>query len=407
MNFFANAFKRASRRPGVFRVLSLCVAESVLGLWFVSASAGGFSTQESAQVQFGSARVANIQLILGAGARPKYSPAGTRLVFDRRNFDGYYDLYLSDTNGQIIASLTQNRAINQRHNGNGIYEPTPNYIIFISEVQEHFLDFLSPFGPVPFTEPGVGVFNNLWATDGQSFWQLTDIPIMQTIGSGPAMGSVNPRFSADGTTLIWTERYEKGGNHNWGRWRLKAGDLGTGPSGPVLENQRIILEPTLGNYVTAMDFLTPTVLLVAGNLDGQHEFGMDLYRLDLLTGATQNLTNSPEYWEEGSCVAPSGKIVYMTNRDSQFIVDFDQNWVGQPVERDYWIMDPDGSNKERLTFFNDPSAAEYTDWRSLTIVCDISPDGMTIAATIGRDFGDETTARVHWQIWLIELNDPL
>ena len=109
-----------------------------------------------------------------------------------------------------------------------------------------------------------------------------------------------------------------------------------------------------------MGFLDGRRLLFAGNPEGQHEYGMDLYILDLNSGRIQNLTQSPKGWEEGSCIAPNGRIVYISNAESRYELDpNDANWATQPLERDYFIMNSDGSNKERLTFFNDPAAPEY------------------------------------------------
>ncbi len=355
-------------------------------------------------------RIASMQLIQTSGARPKWSPLGDRFVFDRRSTtDGYYDLFISDRNGQIVASLTSGRPITQRHNGNGIYRWNADGIVFISEVPEHYNDWGSAYGQVPFTEPGVGLFNNLWATDGWNFWQLTNIPIKMASDDGIApFATVNPHFAPGNSMLVWTERYSDGGTNNWGLWRLKAADYAVGPNGPAISNERVLFTPSVGTYVTAMAFLGRRYLLVAGNLDGQQEYGMDLYILSLDTGTIlRNLTNTPTFWEEGSCVAPSGRIVYMTNADSRYTLDLTKTWVGQPIERDYWMMNPDGLNKERLTYFNDPTAPEYQGWRSVTVVCDISPDGKTMAATVGRDYGDDTAAWVWWQIWLIEFKDPI
>jgi Tol biopolymer transport system component len=354
-------------------------------------------------------RIASMELVQAAGARPKWSPAGDRIVFDRRNSDGLYDLYVADARGQQPRALSQGRPIPQKHAGNGIYQPFGNFIVFQAQVEHHYLDAWAPFGQVPLGEPGVGLFNNLWATDGTQYWQLTDAPIKMTGDDGiPAIATVNPRFTWDSKTLIWTERHSEGGNNNWGLWQLKAADFVTGAGVPWLRNTRRLFTPSNGTYVTAMEVMGPQLLLVAGNLDGQHEYGMDLYLLRTDTGAVvRNLTMSPKTWEEGACVAPSGRIVYMSNAASRRALDWSRDWAGQPVERDYWIVNPDGSARERLTYFNDPTAPEYTDWRSVTIICDISPDGRTMAATIGRDVGDQTQAWVLWQLWLIRFHEPL
>ncbi len=66
-------------------------------------------------------RIKAITALQVSGARPRFSPAGTEVVFDRANVDGFYDVYRSDLSGRIIASLTDGHpGINQRHNGNGV-----------------------------------------------------------------------------------------------------------------------------------------------------------------------------------------------------------------------------------------------------------------------------------------------
>ena len=40
--------------------------------------------------------IANVRVLQQLGARPRFSPDGQRIVFDRKNADGYYDVYLTD-----------------------------------------------------------------------------------------------------------------------------------------------------------------------------------------------------------------------------------------------------------------------------------------------------------------------
>ena len=375
----------------------------------VVAAVGAFLAPAALQSQdWGNSKVEDIKLLLGAGTRPRFSPDGSTIVFDRRNLDGYYSLYLSSLNGVIWAGLTDD--IHPRHGGNGIFDRTSAYILYIAQEPNHYLSYYSPAGQLPIGEPGVGLFNNLWITNGPQKWRLTNVPLKANEEDPtPVFATVNPKISPGGATVVWTERYDSGGNLNWGLWRIKAGELAINGSTVSLVNQRVLFTPATGTYVTAMQFLNEDELLLSGNLDGQHEYGMDLYRYNITDGTLLNLTNSPNDWEEGACLAPSGKIVYMTNRDSEYELDFAKDWVGQPLQRDYYVMNGDGSNKERLTFFNSSPeiAKEHVDWNAVTIACDISPDGKTIAGTVGRDFGDETLARLHWQIWLIKLKDPL
>ena len=352
-------------------------------------------------------RVANVRILQQQGARPRWSPQGDTIVFDRKNADGYYDVYLSDLQSNVVDSLTEGKGgVGQRNNGNAVFHPSGAYIVFISEEDKHFGERMTSLG-----DPGLGLFSNLWAADpsGSRFWKLTNMPIKQTLADRiPAMATVNPHFSPDGSVLVWTERYADGGNHRWGRWRIKAADFLVTDGTPGLANERIVFTPTTGNYVTAMGFIGPGSLLLAGNLDGQHEYGMDQYLLNIDSGALTNLQNSPQAWEEGATVSPGHRIVHMSNITSSFKLDFDNpNWPRQLREGEYWLMDADGNNKERLTYFNDSSAPEYLGKRVIAAAMDISPDGKSLVGSLGVDFGNGKTADFDVKIVLLEFNAPL
>ncbi|OGL73339.1 hypothetical protein A3E39_00040 [Candidatus Uhrbacteria bacterium RIFCSPHIGHO2_12_FULL_60_25] len=330
--------------------------------------------------------IERITMIHQEGARPRFAPDGKSFAFDRKNKDGYYDVYISDLEGNIIQSVTEGKGgITQRNNGNPTFDSTGGYLIFISEENDHLLD-----NQKYLADPGVGLFSNLYAADlknGQ-FWQLTNIPIKKTFTDRiPATATVNPHFSKDGKTLIWTERYAEGGNNNWGRWRLKAADFVIENRQPTVRNERVVFTPTEGTYVTFMGQLDSVHWVVSGNLDGQHEYGMDQYVLNITTKKYTNLTNTSEYWEEDSSITPSGRIIYMSNADSRYEFDFSKNWVSQPTERDYYSMNADGSDKQRLTYFNQEGAPEYLGYRVLAVAADVSPDGKYLVSTLGYDFG--------------------
>lgn len=335
-----------------------------------------------------SPRISSIRIIQEVGARPRFSPDGQRIVFDRLNADRFYDVYTSTADGSDVRAITEGKAgIGQRNNGNAIYDHSGRYILFISEEENHLLEQVRRLG-----DPGIGLFSNFWATDldGRQFWKLTDIPIKRNMGDTktPTIGSVNPVFSRDGSRFVWTERYAEGGNHNWGRWRIKIADFRVEDGRPVLRNARVLLTPEKGNYATGMGFLDSRRLVFAGNLEGQHEYGMDQYVLDIESGKITNLTNTPDVWEEDSAVAPNGQIVYMTNINSRYKFDKSRgDWFTQPVEREYYIMNSDGSGKERLTYFNDSSAPEYLGNRVLVAAADFSPDGRYLVGILGVDYG--------------------
>jgi Tol biopolymer transport system component len=356
-----------------------------------------------------SSKIRSIRIVHEVGARPRFSPDGTRIVFDRLNTDRYYDVYTSRADGSDVRPITDGKSgIGQRNNGNAMYHPDGKFIVFVSEEMDHIGNTMRRLG-----DPGIGLFSNFYATtpDGTQFWQLTDIPIKRNLRdrNTPSVGSVNPVFSHDGSRFVWTERYAEGGNNNWGRWRIKIADFRVVDGRPELRNERVLFTPERGNYATAMEFLDERRLVMAGNLEGQHEYGMDQYVLDIESGRTTNLTNTPEVWEEDSTVSPNGRIVYMTNTNSRYKFDKGRaDWFTQPVEREYYIMNADGSGKERLTYFNDPQAPEHLDNRVLVAAVDISPDGRYMTGIVGVDHGKgNRRENVVLKVGMFEFATPL
>jgi Tol biopolymer transport system component len=389
----------AANRPR-YSLLSGALAVSALLIWGPMLDAQSFEAK--------SQRIKSIRVIQDVGARPRFAPDGNRVVFDRLNADGFYDVYTCRLDGSDLKPITEGKkGINQRNNGNAIFDRSGRFILFVSEETEHFGKLMKRLG-----DPGIGLFSNFYATDldGRQFWKLTDIPIKKKLGDRtPSMASVNPVFSPDGSRFVWTERYAEGGNHNWGRWRLKVASFVVSDGRPVLRSERVLFTPKKGNYVSAMDFLDERRLVVAGNLDGQHEYGMDQYVYDIQRGSLLPLTRTSEVWEEDSSVAANDQIVYMTNADSRYKFNFRRaDWPSQPVEREYYVMDPDGSSKERLTYFNDPAAPEHQNHRILVAASDVSPDGRHLAGTMGVDHGKgNRRENVVLKLIMIEFARPL
>ncbi|NPV59683.1 MAG: hypothetical protein HPY75_08470 [Actinobacteria bacterium] len=386
-----------------WRSYAIAICSMLLGIAGCTSSGGGEAGEAIPQDAYRGREVENIQIIQENGGRACWSPDGDKIAFDRQNEDGYFDLYVMRLGETSAFPITQgNPGANQLNNGNPAWHPLGGYIVFVSEEERHY-----GAGSRWPSNPGIGAFCNLWATDeeGGRFWKLTDIPVKQERDDGlPVMGVMNPRFSRDGSRLMWTERYGEGGK--WGRWRIKAADFRIGDDGPRLENETVLFQPGagMGCYVTAMGFSPDDrSILLAGNLDGQDEFGMDQYVYDLETGELTNLQNSPTAWEEGACWSPDGKsIVYMTDLGSS--LDFnDPHWYWQPRTGEYWIMNADGSGKRRLTYFNDPKYPEYVGKPVIAAVCSFDRDGEKLVGVIGVDEGTEEKADFRLQLVLIEM----
>ena len=358
--------------------------------------------------------IENIKILSNTAAHGSFSPDDSQVVLDRPNNDQFYDLYVVDLEGNIIQSLTDgNSLVNQRGNSWPAWSPTKGYIVFQSEEEEHWrTDFIG------FSDPGLGFFHNLYAisTDGNNLSKLTDIPIKQTDLDGiPIYASVNPCFNADGSKLMWCERYTGGGLLSWGYWRIKMADFVIGPGGPELQNVSVVLDPPTYcgdddcQYANGMAFINDTTILVTGNLDGQHVYGMDLYIYDLSSKQLTNLLSTPEYWEEGSTYS-NGRIVYMTNIDSEYQLDFDDpDWQMQLRTREYWIMNIDGSNKRRLTYFNSSNSPEHHDMsqgrRTIVAKCNFSHDGSAMLGFVGFDNGDSDTVQMTLNLGFFEFRN--
>ncbi len=79
----------------------------------------------------------------------------------------------------------------------------------------------------------------------------------------------------------------------------------------------------------------------------------DIYILELSTGATQRLTSTADHWDEHAQISPDGKkIAWITSEGFKEFSGDSRN--------ELWIMNADGSDKRRLTYFNQQGQLGYT-----------------------------------------------
>ena len=309
-------------------------------------------------------------------ARGRYSPNGSMVLFDAKHDGKFFDVFEFNRITGAITSITDGNKRFPRHAGNAVYDPSGRWIVFIAEEPNHNLATNPQFTGLG--QPGIGLYNNLWSYDRvtKKYYKLTNIPIKTSVfDPTPSYATVNPKISADGLRIMWTELYANGpfAGH-WGKWRVKIADF----RGHVLKNKQVVLDsqitcklrklynPTLcedaslfGNYVTGMGFhpLDRNVLLLAGNLDGQHVYGMDLYIYKLLGKFLFNVTRDADDWTEGSTWTTNGQgIITMSFRlfTSPPMDTSDLNWVAQETWREYWLLSSDGKARSRLTYLRCP-----------------------------------------------------
>jgi Tol biopolymer transport system component len=236
------------------------------------------------------------------------------------------------------------------------------------------------------------VNNVLWVTDpaGRAFYQITDIT-----AANEANGVLHPHFSPDGTKLSWSEMYEGAGlleaGSFYGHWRLVIADFVVGGDGrPAVRNlRRFERDPGFyenhGFSPDGSQLLFSSNFASAGVLGGLNN---DIYLADVGSLALTRLTSGS--YNEHAQFFPSGrKIVWMSNADNP----------GRGT--DLWIMNPDGSGKERLTFMARAGCAEYVDDRAVTADNSVNAAGDKIAVYTHDDLFGEVGS-----IKLVELDRP-
>ena len=319
-------------------------------------------------------RVRSITTIKESGGRVDWSPVNDLIVYDALQADGYYDLWIMTPEGGDERCLTCGQAgrLPQKHLGNPAWHPSGDYIVFQAEKETH------P-GLSESATPGFGLYSDLWlmSSDGQQFTRLTETPATHD------SGVLHPHFSRDGAQLSWSEMYERPAlgerGKEFGYWKLKVADFSLGADGPVLSNVREY-EPGGPAFYENHGF-SPNgdTLIFSSNFGrgGSVWQNTDIYTMNLTTLSVTQLTNA--HYNEHAHYSPDGThIVWMS--------DAEINGIGA----DYWLMSADGSNQERLTYFNRRGCPERTDERLTAADSSWGPDGNRLVAYISTDLLRQT-----------------
>jgi Tol biopolymer transport system component len=317
-----------------------------------------------------------------------WSPSLNKLTIEKYGSDNYVDIYVINPDGSGEQSLTSNKVgCPQKHNGNSAWHPSGQYIVFTAEKDDNPKSYWRQ------AVPGSGYNCDLWimSADGQRFYQLTNYPLN-------TRAVIHPHFSHDGTRLFWAERLGSSVGTEWGQWALKIADFVIENGIPSIENVKIY-QPGQHKYFYESHCFSPddSKIIFTSNMDNQSDVGFDIYSMDLITGEVINLTNTPNDWDEHGQISPDGKkIVWISSTGLNVppntikVKEFEKN-----LATEFWIMDANGSNKQRLTYFNTPGYAEYMNGNR-TIASDItwSPDSKTIAVLVAYEDGPSLKSKI-------------
>lgn len=337
---------------------------------------------------------AKITVIQKKGGRIDWSADGGLIAFDRLDAGGRYAVFTMKPDGSGVKPVTGRfPEFRGRDAGQPAWHPLRRYLVFQAEKKEH--------PAVSFrylTSPGAGHFNDLrvWDALKDTVHPLVIVP------DGRDHGILHAHFSPDGTMLSWTQMHKRANIFNrgqeFGYWKLYVGDFVTEEGRPALRNIRAI-EPLGEAFYENHGFSPDGYLLIFtsnGRRMGESAYkAEDIFTYCLKTAEVKCLTDSG--YNEHALFSPDGKwIVWMTNMG--------KSGSDPSVERagtDYWAMRPDGSDKRRITYFNE-KGHPHSSGRPV-IAADLSwrPDSRAFAAYCKTGL-IETSGGVEERILLVE-----
>ncbi len=288
--------------------------------------------------------VIEVALYLESGARPAFSTQGDRIAFDRAGTDGLYDVYIREVDGPEERCLTcEARELRHRNNLGATWDSSGELVIFLGQAKPKRFgleqaDLLTPLR-------GLRAELFLFRSDGKNFWQLT-----RAAESESAI--LDARFSFEAGRLAWSQRVSTRGGES-GRWRLMVGRVETSRGGAQIKGIREYEPPERPSLILAQEFLPDEHgVLISANLEtGQPEGGRDLYELELDDGSATRLTHSRSQIDEYGHISPNGTHIVWSSNTGIRPLDVPGE-LPSHLRRDLWIMERDGSEKRRLTFFN-------------------------------------------------------
>lgn len=343
-----------------------------------------------------SPRVESLRLVIPDGGRLDWAVQGDRIAYDKRDDEGFYDIYLATPEGTDETCITCSlREFRKAHAYNPSWHPSGELLVFQVQLVAKKLRL----GAAEMTTPDRGLHSELWTVsrDGKTYNRISP--------ANTNLAVLDPHFSFEGDLLIWSERV-RARQGRWGEWVLRVARFDQRVGIPRLKKVRTLRPGETHLFLEAHGFSPDQKgVLVSGNLEADHgEAGMDVYLLDLESESATRLTHTFGEWDEHAHFAPDGEhIAWTTNRNLPRRIPQtspDTMPTARPQPRDLWLMRADGSGEERLTFFNHPASP---DARGGAVVSDFawSPDGDQIALHVATDFLAQREA-----IYILKLRPP-
>jgi hypothetical protein len=291
-----------------------------------------------------------------ADAAPVGWAPNDRIFVNRRGTNGLWGAYSILPNGHDEICITCHRPAfagvgAQTNRGASDVSPDGRYVLLVVEQGAH------P-GSVGATEtqPGKGVYNDIWlaTADGSRAWRLTDIP------TSPNDGIIWPRFNRTGTQIVWSQMYQGADlHHPLGQWAMKIADLRWHAGTPNLAAVRTY-DPQRGHFYEPYQFspddrriLFASDIDVASGFLSPSAFNAQIWTINA-AGLDDLQRVTPRDRLHGAFSDYNEFAFYLPGDSSRILVA--RTFKSAAHGLDYWTMNLDGSDAQRLTFTNQPGA---------------------------------------------------
>jgi hypothetical protein len=282
-----------------------------------------------------------------------YNDSTHTVAFGKKDVNGYYKIYLSDTLGNNEVPLTWPGWDPNRHQWAEEWHPSGDYLFCYVEKTA----YASETGHTRIPDdavPGYGGYTDIWLIkrDGSQAWQLTNFP--NNYDNGVIHGAV----SRDGSLFAWSQRIQApvwwDPNLAAGAYVMQVADFNDGPT-PTLSNIRTFM-PDSVLAANELESISPdnTTLSFYSTYQSHNILATPIYTINMNTLqitqlTTESFAQAPTYTFDG------GHFIYMTGKDCD-IFPFEVQGA------DWWIMDTLGNNKNRITRMNvtnDPQSVNH------------------------------------------------
>ncbi|RPJ82734.1 MAG: hypothetical protein EHM13_08510 [Acidobacteria bacterium] len=323
------------------------------------------------------------------------SADGTRLTYSRRDpRDWYLDIWSTRPSGREKACLTCDLPRPTKHRGAPAWHPSGDLLVFsaeIDDVRTRKADRLA--------EPGTALNTNLWALAPEPAPGRAVALTGHATDYKDAKGVLAPAVSRDGKRIAWAgpvDRTKVGKGYEWGKWAIFLADLEVEDGVPSVRNVQVLQPGEQQSFYQVDDWSRDgRRLLISANAEpGKGVASLDIHEYDFDTERMRRLTETSD-WDYHAHYSPDGRQIYWSSsRDLQarFQSVEGLNWR-RDIRTELWVMNRDGSDPRRLTYFNQAGHRDRTWFRSRVFrtsrvfvtdnVCLL--DGTRVAAVLGYE----------------------